>query len=75
VQTSIARRIAAMVGHQPPGPIVLTGGVAMIPGMDAALIAALGSKVQISSDPQLTGALGAAVLAVRRLNGQRTTAL
>lgn len=75
VQTSIARRIAAMAGHNPPGPIVLTGGVAMIPGMDSALSSALGCHVSIAPDPQLTGALGAAILAARRVNGQRTTAL
>ncbi len=75
VQIAVARRIAAMVGQHPPGPVVLTGGVAMIPGMDSALAAALGAEVSVSPDPQLTGALGAAVLASRRLNGQSTPAM
>ena len=39
-----------------PRPIVFTGGVAMVPGMDAALAAALGAEVSVSPDPQLTGA-------------------
>jgi predicted CoA-substrate-specific enzyme activase len=75
VQTSVARRIAAMVGQHPPAPIVLTGGVAMIPGMDCALAAALGVAVAISPEPQFTGALGAAVLASQRLDGKNPPAL
>ena len=75
VETSVARRIAAMVGQHPPAPIILTGGVALIPGMDSALSAALGAEVVVSPDPQLTGALGAAVLASRRLDGKHTPAL
>ena len=75
VQTSVARRIAAMVGQHPPAPIVLTGGVAMIPGMDSAVAAALGAEVTVSPDPQLTGALGAALLASHRLDGRNPPAV
>jgi len=75
VQTSVARRIAAMVGQHPPAPIMLTGGVAMIPGMNSALAAALGAEVAVAPDPQFTGALGAAVLASHRLDGRNTPAL
>ena len=47
-------------------PIVFTGGVARIPGMETALQTALGRPVAISPDPQMTGALGAALLARRQ---------
>ena len=63
VQASIATRVTAMAGRNLALPIVLTGGVAMVPGMDNALESALGNPVTIAADPQLTGALGAALLA------------
>lgn len=74
VQTSIATRVAAMVGRNVTLPIVFTGGVAMVPGMDTALGSALGKPVTVASDPQLTGALGAAILASRRLEGREAPA-
>jgi len=71
VQGSIATRVAAMVGRNMTLPVVFTGGVAMVPGMDAALAAALGNPVIVAPRPQLTGALGAAILASRRATGLR----
>jgi len=65
VQTSIATRVASMAGRSVESPVVFTGGVAMIPGMDAALQSALGCPVAIAPQPQLSGALGAAILACR----------
>jgi activator of 2-hydroxyglutaryl-CoA dehydratase len=38
--------------------------------MDNALKAALGHDVIISPNPQITGALGAAILAARKFNGE-----
>ena len=70
VQNSIATRIAGMAGRSVAPPIVFTGGVALIPEMDKALQSVLGNKVTISPDPQMTGALGAAILATRKLNGE-----
>jgi (R)-2-hydroxyacyl-CoA dehydratese activating ATPase len=67
VQASVAVRVAAMAGGNVASPVAFTGGVAMVPGMGAALEAALGKPVTISPDPQMTGALGAAILAARRL--------
>lgn len=67
VQTSIASRVATMAGRRIELPIVFTGGVAMVPGMDAALTAALGHPVITPPCPQLTGALGAAILAARQV--------
>lgn len=66
---SIAGRVAAMAGRLPDGAIVFTGGVARIAGMDAALSAALRHPVTLASDPCMTGAIGAAILAARRQGG------
>jgi len=66
VETAIATRIAAMTAGKLAEPILFTGGVALVPGMDAALAAVLGRPVRIAPQPQLTCALGAALLAVDR---------
>lgn len=63
VQAAIASRVMSMIGRKADLPIVFTGGVAMIAGMDSALQSALGQKVTVAPDPQMTGALGAAILA------------
>jgi len=65
VQGSITSRIASMAGRNITEPVAFTGGVALVPGMDRALMSALGRKVKVCSKPQLTGALGAALLAAR----------
>jgi len=65
VQHAITSRVAAMVGANAVKPIVFTGGVALAPGMARALAASLDAEVQVAQDPQMTGALGAAVLALR----------
>ena len=65
VQTAIAQRIAVMAGRGVEPPVFFTGGVALIPGMDGALSTALGQAVNIAPQPRMTGALGAALLAVR----------
>lgn len=74
VQASIATRVAAMTGRNLPLPIALTGGVAMVPGMEAALCSALGQPLTVVPRPQMTCAHGAAILAWRRLGGLRTPA-
>ena len=66
VQTAIASRIVAMAGRKVESPIVFTGGVARISGMETALRTALGRSVAVSPEPQMTGALGAALLARRQ---------
>lgn len=65
VQASIASRLMSMAGRKVNTPIMLTGGVALIPGMKTALEKAFNLPVKISRDPQYTGALGAAILASR----------
>ena len=63
VLTSIATRIAGMAGRQVDEPAMLTGGAALVPSMAQGLSAMLGIDVAVVPDPQLTGALGAALLA------------
>lgn len=63
VLASIAARVATMAGGKLTSPIVLTGGVALVPGMAWALTQSLGEPVSVAPDPQFTGALGAALLA------------
>jgi len=71
VQMSLAERVVAMAGREVAEPVVFTGGVAMVPGMAAALARALGRAVTVAPDPQMTGALGAAILAARTEAKQR----
>ncbi len=66
VQESVARRVASMAGRNLRPPVVFTGGVALVPGMAAALARALEVEVAVAPDPQMTGALGAALLAAAR---------
>ena len=66
VQAAVSARISAMAGRNITPPVVFTGGVALIPGMGAALEKVLGHHVAIAPDPQMTGALGAAILALRQ---------
>jgi predicted CoA-substrate-specific enzyme activase len=63
VQHAITSRVAAMIGPNARRPIIFTGGVAMVPGVDRALADSLGAEIQIADEPQMTGALGAAILA------------
>jgi predicted CoA-substrate-specific enzyme activase len=65
VQHAITSRVAAMVGSNARGPIIFTGGVALAPGMAGALADSLSAEVQVAKAPQLTGALGAAILAAK----------
>ena len=66
VQASIASRVAAMLGRDAVPPVLFTGGVALIPGMTDALASAVGAEVAVAPDPQMTGALGAAIVACRQ---------
>ena len=63
VQASIAKRVAGMAGRSVQQPILFTGGVALVPGMAGALESALGEPVSVAPQPQITAALGAAILA------------
>jgi predicted CoA-substrate-specific enzyme activase len=65
VQRAIASRVAGMLGREVVAPVVFTGGVAMVSGMAAAVAEAVGAEVQVVHEPQMSGALGAAILACR----------
>jgi len=66
VQAAIAGRVAGMAGRRARAPVIFTGGVALVSGMKEALEQALGQPVRTAPDPQMTGALGAALLAADR---------
>ena len=64
IHMSVAKRVASLakrVGMQPK--IVMTGGVAQNAGVVAAMSKALETEVTAAPNPQLTGCLGAALLA------------
>ncbi len=63
VQQAIASRVADMTGGRLPGTVYLTGGVALVPGMAAALERALRRPVLLAAEARMTGAIGAAILA------------
>jgi predicted CoA-substrate-specific enzyme activase len=66
VQNSIATRVSALAGRFVSAPVYFTGGVALQTGMARALEEVLACPVRVASQPQFTGALGAAVLAGER---------
>lgn len=70
VQNSVAKRIGAMAKARLQGPVIFTGGVALIPGMKNALSRALGRAIEVAKIPQMTGALGAAILASETNSGR-----
>ncbi|HVP23248.1 MAG TPA: acyl-CoA dehydratase activase [Conexivisphaerales archaeon] len=72
---SIARRVSSMVKYVGVRErVVFSGGVAKNVGMVAALEKELGTKMLIPPEPQIVGALGAAILA-ERVMGEGTKAV
>lgn len=67
VQNSIVTRVASMAGRSITPPVVFTGGVAMVAGMSRALENIIGHSIVVAPNPQMTGALGAAVLAAQQI--------
>jgi len=64
LHASVVRRAAGMINRvSSDGDIVFTGGVAKNPCMQRLLEAKLGRRIRVPADPQLVGALGAALLA------------
>jgi predicted CoA-substrate-specific enzyme activase len=71
LHNAIASRVNGMVRRIGVVPdVAFTGGVAKNQGMVRALQKEIGSKILIPENPQITGALGSALIAVDRLNGQ-----
>lgn len=64
VQNSIVARVMGLAGRNLEAPVVFTGGVALVAGMASRLEKKSGVKIKVSPQPQFTGALGAAILAV-----------
>ncbi|MBI5487555.1 MAG: 2-hydroxyglutaryl-CoA dehydratase [Deltaproteobacteria bacterium] len=63
---SLAERLAALVSQvRPDGPVTATGGLARAAALLEAVASRIGQPVRPAPDPQLAGALGAAVLAGR----------
>ena len=69
VQAAIAARVAGMAGRKVDAPVVFTGGVARVSGMKESLESALGQPVAVAPNPQMTGALGAALAAAEMDGG------
>lgn len=64
LHSSVIRRAAGMINRvSSDGEIVFTGGVAKNPCMQTLLALKLGRPVLVPDDPQMIGALGAALLA------------
>jgi predicted CoA-substrate-specific enzyme activase len=63
VEKSLATRVASLAGRMIEDPVIFTGGVALLPGVAAALEEALGVRLMVAPDPQMTCALGAALIA------------
>ena len=71
VFNSVARRILGMAGRIGlREEVVFTGGVAKNVGVLKALQEITGRKIRVPSEPQFTGALGAAILAGREVAGR-----
>jgi predicted CoA-substrate-specific enzyme activase len=65
LHSSVIRRAAGMINRvSSDGEIVFTGGVAKNPCMQMLLAEKLGRPVLVPDDPQMIGALGAALLSV-----------
>jgi predicted CoA-substrate-specific enzyme activase len=65
LHAALASRVASLVGPVPPGSkVFMSGGVALNPAMVAALSKELSVPVVVVPDPQLVGALGAALAAL-----------
>jgi (R)-2-hydroxyacyl-CoA dehydratese activating ATPase len=65
IHAALAARVAAMAGFAPDGEVFFCGGVARNRAMVAALSDALRRPVHVVPEPQLVGALGAALAATR----------
>jgi activator of 2-hydroxyglutaryl-CoA dehydratase len=70
VHASIASRVASLASRlNVQRPAVFTGGVSLNAAMVEALSTAMSLELGVPPEPQLTGALGAALLAAERARG------
>jgi activator of 2-hydroxyglutaryl-CoA dehydratase len=69
VHLAIAKRTLSLARRLSVEPeVTMTGGVARNPGMVAALEEVLGRKLQVSPDAHFMGAVGAALLALEKMD-------
>lgn len=64
---AVASRVRGMLKSTALAPIVFTGGAAKNRGLCHALALELGVEVKVPAEPQITGALGAAILAWEKI--------
>lgn len=72
INTAMAQRVAILVNAvKPEGDILMTGGVAKNVGVVSTLEKLIGRKIKKTrkADPQIAGAIGAALLSMEKLNG------
>lgn len=73
INTAMASRVAILVNSiKPQGDIFMTGGVAKNIGVVSTLEKLLGAKIKKArkADPQIAGAIGAALFALERMTGE-----
>ena len=73
INTAMAQRIAILVnGIKPEGDLFMTGGVAKNVGVVSTLEKLIGRKVKKArkADPQIAGAIGAALYSAEKVNGK-----
>ena len=72
INTAMAQRVAILVNAvKPAGDILMTGGVAKNVGVVATLEKLIGKKIKKTrkADPQIAGAIGAALISMEKING------
>lgn len=73
---SVARRTLSMSGRaKVRDKVVFTGGVARLEGVRNALAAETGREIHSPPDPRMTGALGAAIVAMETCQGRGSACL
>ena len=78
INTAMASRVAILVNSlKPEGDILMTGGVAKNIGVVSTLEKLLGVRIKKArkADPQIAGAIGAALLAMERIAGGKLRAM
>lgn len=68
---AIAGRVLAMSSGELAGPVVFTGGVAQIPAMREVFCMESGYEIIVPQSPQITGAVGAAIIAAEDYDEKR----
>lgn len=69
---AVASRVLSMSSGELAGPVVFTGGVAQIPSMCEIFRVESGCDITVPDVPQMTGAIGAAIIAAEDSDEKRT---